>query len=260
MTARITPYEVILEPLEATAFPAIRAEAEQRGSDTRRRDQFLLLGHVGATLKDIVADDAPPEALDEYGELLYQGYQFWTFGRRLYTLTEEVVAQLTSPTYSIGDWQLAGQPASYIQLPYQRIWGRVSAESPYEPVDGWFVVVDDTQPAPEAGKHLRVQLVLGFRLDRPGVSLVSYRTDLNPHAVAKYAAKPWREDALPFAGAIPGGERRGYKTLATTSELETLVVRTLHYLDQKSTHLVSADGSTNEAETHLPHVVVGSAS
>jgi hypothetical protein len=260
MAARITPYEVILEPLEATAFPTVRAEAEQRGSDTRRRDQFLLLGHVGATLKDIVAVDAPPEALDEYGELLYQGYQFWTFGRRLYVLTEEVVAQLTLPTYSMGDWQLAGQPASYIQLPYQRIWGRVSAEAPYEPVDGCFVVVDDTEPAPEAGMHLRVQLVLGFRPERPGISLISYRTDLDPRATAKYAAKPWREDALPFANAIPGGERKGYKTLATTSELEALVVRTLHYLDQKSTSLVPAEGSTAEDETHLAHVVVGSPS
>jgi hypothetical protein len=258
MAGRITPYEVILEPLEATAFPSIQAEAEQRGIDTRRRDQFLLLGHVGATLKDIVADDAPPEALDEYGELLYQAYQFWDFGRRLYVLTEEVVAQLTSPTYSIGDWQLAGPPASYIQFPYQRIWGRVSAESAFEPVDGCFVVVDDTEPAPEAGMHLRVQLVLGFRSERPGISLISYRTDLNPRATAKYAAEPWRQDALPFANAIPGGERKGYKTLATTSELETLVVRTLHYLDQKGANLIPAEGSPAEWETHLAHIVVGS--
>jgi hypothetical protein len=256
VTARITPYEVILEPLEATAFPAIRAEAEQRGTDTRRRDQFLLLGHVGATLKDIVAEDAPPEALDEYAELLYHGYQFWTFGRRLYSLTEEVVAQLTSPTYAMGEWQLAAPPSAYIQLPYQRLWARVSAESPFEPVDGCFVVVDDTEPAPEAGAHLRAQLVLGFRRDRPGVSLVSYRTDLNPRVVAKHATRPWREDASPFENAIPGGERRGYKTLATTSELEALVLRVFHYLDRNSTKLVAEEGSPEEGETHLAHVIV----
>ena len=48
MPARLTPYELILEPLESEEFPAIRAEGEQRGSDVHRRDQFLLLGHAGA--------------------------------------------------------------------------------------------------------------------------------------------------------------------------------------------------------------------
>ena len=46
---------------------------------------------------------------------------------------------------------------------------RVTAEAPYEPVDGCFAVVDDTEPAPGAGAHLRIQLVLGLRADRPGV-------------------------------------------------------------------------------------------
>jgi hypothetical protein len=256
VTARITPYELILEPLETTEFPAIRAEAEQRGTDTRRRDQFLLLGHVGATLKEMVPDDAPTEALDEYGELLYQGFQFWDFGRRLYVLDEAVTAQLTAPEYDFDDWVLAAPPSCYVQLPYQRLWARVAAEAPFEPVDGFFLVVDDTLPAPEAGAHLRAQLILGFRRDRPGVSLVSYRTDLDPHAAARYARAPWRESGPAFEGTIPGGERRGYKTLATTSELEALALRTLHYLDTHPLALVAEEGSGEEGETHLAHVIV----
>jgi hypothetical protein len=240
VTARITPYELILEPLETTEFPAIRAEAEQRGTDTRRRDQFLLLGHVGAALKEMVADDAPTEALDEYGELLFQGFQFWDFGRRLYALDEAVTARLTAPEYDFGDWVLAAPPSCYVQLPYQRLWARVATEAPYEPV--------------EAGAHLRAQLILGFRRDRPGVSLVSYRTDLDPHTAARH--NPWRENAPPFDSAIPGGERRGYKTIATTSELEALALRTLHYLDTHPLALVAEEGSGKEGETHLAHVLV----
>ena len=155
MSARVTPYEIILEPLETTAFPAIQREAEQRGSDTRRRDQFVLLGNAGATLKDTVPDDAPAEALEEYAELLYHGFQFWSFGRRLYVFDEAVTELLTMPTFDLGRWELAGPPSCYLQFPYQRLWARVSADAPFEPVDGCFVVVDDTEPAPEAGAHLR---------------------------------------------------------------------------------------------------------
>jgi len=256
MSARITPYELIIEPLESTAFPAIRAEAEQRGSDARRRDQFLLLGAVGATLKEIVPDNAPADAMDEYGELLYQAYQFWAFGRRLYVLDEAVTAHLTQPVFDVKDWTLAAPPACYIQFPYQRLWARVSAEAPFEPVDGCFVVVDDTEPAPQGGAHLRVQLVLGLRTDRPGISLVSYRTDLDPHQIAQYANRPWREEGAAFSNAIPGGERKGYRTLATTSELQALVLRILYHLDTHPLSLVAEEGSTEEGETRLEHVRV----
>ena len=119
MPARLTPYELILEPLEREEFPAIRAEGEQRGSDVHRRDQFLLLGHAGATLSEIVPEDADPESLDEYGELLYQGYQFWAYGRRLYSLESSVTELLTEPEYEMGDWIFAAPPSCYLQFPFQ---------------------------------------------------------------------------------------------------------------------------------------------
>ena len=257
MTARITPYELILESLEVDAFPAIRAEAEQRGKDPRRRDQFLLLGFVGASLKDIMPDDAPTDAIDEYGELLYQGFQFWSFGHRLYSIGEDVVKLLTADEYEMDDWILAAPPACYLQFPYQRLWARVAADAPFEPVDGCFVVVDETAPAPQSGAHLRAQLVLGVRPDRPGVSLVSYRTDLDPHTASRVAHAPWREGSAAFANAIPGGERKGYLTLATTSELEALVIRAFHYLDTNPGSLTALPGSTEAGKTSLPHVEAG---
>jgi hypothetical protein len=256
VSARITPYEMFLEPLEAVAFPAIRDEAAQRGTDTRRRDQFVLLGHVGAALEQFASDDADPDAIEEYAELVYHGYQFWEFGCRLYSFSEDVTRELTEEEYDVGSWTFAGPPACYLQFPYQRLWSRVTAEAPYEPVDGCFVVVDETAPAPGAGAHLRMQLVLGLRAERPGVSLVSYRTDLTPTEVRELARRPWRDEGHPFASAIPGGERKGYRTLATTSELEALVIRALHHLDVHHDSLRAADGSSAEGQTHLAHVVV----
>jgi hypothetical protein len=254
--ARITPYELILEPLERDDFPAIRAEGEQRGSDVHRRDQFLLLGHAGAALDEMVTEDADPASLDEYGELLYQGFQFWTYGRRLYAFDEAVTDKLTSPDYDIGDWILAGPPASYLQFPYQRLWARVAADAPYEPVDGIFAVAAETEQRADSGAHLRAQMVLGLRPDRPGVSLVSYRDDIDPAKVAARAEHPWRAEGAAYANAIPGGERMGYRTLATTSELEALVIRAFHYLDTHPDRLERVTEETDEDATHLPYVRV----
>ncbi|MEP7086601.1 MAG: hypothetical protein ABI884_04650 [Gemmatimonadota bacterium] len=256
MPARLTPYELILEPLEREDFPAIRAEGEQRGSDVHRRDQFLLLGHAGAALGEMVADDADPEAMDEYGELLYQGYQFWSFGRRLYSFEDSVAALLTEPDYEMGDWILAGPPASYLQFPYQKLWARVSTDAPYEPLDGLFAVAAETEQRADSGAHLRVQMVLGLRPDRPGVSLVSYRDDLDPAKVAGRAAHPWRAEGVAYANAIPGGERMGYRTLATTSELEALVIRAFHYLDTHPDRLERVQETGGEGVTQLPYVRV----
>jgi hypothetical protein len=254
--ARITPYELILEPLEHDDFPAIRAEGEQRGSNVHRRDQFLLLGHAGAALDEMVTDDADPASLDEYGELLYQGYQFWTFGRRLYSFDEAVTEKLTSPDYEIGDWIFAGPPASYLQFPYQRIWARVAADAPYEPLDGVFTVAAETEEHADSGAHLRAQMVLGLRPDRPGVSLVSYRDDIDPTKVALRAEHPWRAEGVAYANAIPGGERMGYRTLATTSELEALVIRAFHYLDTHPDRLERITDDSGEDATRLPYVRV----
>lgn len=256
MPARLTPYELILEPLEREDFPAIRAEGEQRGSDVHRRDQFLLLGHAGATLGEIVPEDADPESLDEYGELLYQGYQFWSYGRRLYSFESSVTALLTEPEYDLGDWIFAAPPASYLQFPYQKLWARVAADAPYEPLDGVFVVSANTQERADSGVHVRVQMVLGLRPDRPGVSLVSYRDDLDPTKVAARAVRPWRAEGVAYANAIPGGERMGYRTLATTSELEALVIRSFHYLDTHPDRLERMTESTGEDASHLPYVRV----
>jgi hypothetical protein len=254
--ARLTPYELILEPLERDDFPAIRAEGEQRGSDVHRRDQFLLLGHAGAALDEMVAEDAVPASLDEYGELLYLGFQFWSYGRRLYSFDDSVTSQLTEPAYPLGDWIFAGPPACYLQFPYQKLWARVSTDAPYEPLDGVFALAAETEHRAGSGAHLRVQMVLGLRPDRPGVSLVSYRDDLDPAKVAARAEHPWRAEGVAYANAIPGGERKGYRTLATTSELEALVIRAFHYLDTHPDRLERVTETGGEGVTQLPYVRV----
>ena len=255
MSTRATPYEIIIEPLEPVVFPAIRDEAERRGRDARRRDQFILLGHVGAALKEWVTDDAPADAIEQYADLLYHGYHFWSFGRRLLVLDDEVTGLVTEPNMEVDDWSPT-PTACYFQFPYQRLWGRVAPHAPFEPVDGFFALVDETEPAPGAGVHVRALLVLGLRPDRPGVSLISYRTDLEPASGVRRATAPQREGGHAFATLIPGGERRDYRTVATTSELEALVLRSLAYVDRHAAAVIPEMGSAKEGETHLPHAIV----
>jgi len=228
---RLTPYELIVQPLEQSAFAAIRAEAAQRGSDPANRDQFALLGLVGATLQEMAADDAPAQAIESYTELLYQGYQLWSFGRRVYVLSERAIAQFTHPVSDLHDWVLAAPAACYLQFPAQRIWARVGPDMPYEPADGCFVAVRDGA-SDDAGAHLRVLLVLGLREERPGISLVSHVATFDPRAAADRGRAPWREGTAAFSNAIPGGERMGYRTIATMSELEALVLRALRHVDR----------------------------
>jgi len=236
---RVTPYELILEALEQDAFPEIRAEAEQRGRDPLRHDDFLLLGLVGATLSSMIADDALPEAVDQYGELLWQGYRFWAAGRRFYTFGDSITSTLIAPRYDMAGWHLAAPPSCYLQFPNQRFWTRVALDAPFEPVDGCFVTADETTVDDRTLVDLHILLVLGVRPERPGVSLVIAHDEVASKDAEERAAAPWRAGEDAFSTSLPGGEKRGLRTLSTQGELEALVLRSLHTLDTRGKLLVA---------------------
>ena len=202
----------------------------------------------------MLPDDAPVGALDQTAELLWQGWRFQDAGARLYVLRDTVVERLVDPGYALGAWRFAAPPACYLQLPYQRLWARVADDAAYEPLDGAFCAARTLT----GGTHeLSILAVLGLRPERPGISLLRHRVIVSDEDAAARAVSPWREGAPPFANAIPGGELKGYHTLATASELEALALRALHYLDMNSRALVAAPGSDGETESRFPHVVAG---
>ena len=248
--------------MEDGALARIRQEAERRGRDTRRQDDFLLLGFVGATLQEMIPENAPAEALDQYMALLFAGYRFWDTGRRLYVLSEAATARLTTPSYAMGDWRLAMPPACYVQLPYQRVWARVDADAPFEPVDGYFASTDDTAPADGVAATVDILLVLGLRRDRPGLSLIPHRMTVEAREAPARAEHPPRDGGSAFANVLPGGERRDYRALVDTSELEALVLRTAHALDRESRSLVAIPApapstiSSDPPMTTLPSVLL----
>jgi len=201
----------------------------------------------------MLPDDADAAALEQCAELLWQGWRFHETGARLYVLSEEAAARVTRPAYDMGDWRFAAPPACYVQLPYQRLWARVSAEEPYEPVDGWFMAARALSPR---AHELALLAVLGLRQDRPGVSLLPHRATVAEGEEGARAGHPWREGAEPFANAIPGGERMGYRTLATASELEALALRTLREIERDPRALRRAEGGGGANASAFAHVLV----
>ena len=85
---RLTPYEMAFadDGFETRIFPRLQGEAESLGEDPARRDRFAFLSVAGDALRDVVPDESPPDALEQYRSLLYHAFNFWRSGRRLYTL------------------------------------------------------------------------------------------------------------------------------------------------------------------------------
>ena len=203
----------------------------------------------------MLAPDAGADALAQASELLWQAWRFVRTGARLYVVSGDAAERLTVPEVDAGAWRFAAPPACYVQLPYQRLWARVSEQAAYEPIDGWF----GAARVLASGAHeIRLLAVLGLREERPGVSLLPHAVTLSDADAGARLARPWRAEGAPFANAITGGERMGYGTLATVGELEALALRTWRALDVGARALERHEGATERTgaanESRYAHV------
>ena len=185
----------------------------------------------------MLAPEAGPDAVEQASELLWHAWRFARTGSRLYVVDDAAATRLMEPETARDPWRFAAPPACYVQLPYQRAWARVSEQAAYEPVDGWFAAARTLS----GGAHeIALLAVLGLR------------------DVAGHLAHPWRDGAPPFGNAIPGGERMGYRTLATRSELEALALRSWRALDEGAAalerHEGVVEGGAKANTTRLAHV------
>ena len=232
---RLTPFELVFsaENFELRVFPSITAEAEQRETDPAHHDQFQLLAAAGNAIRDVVPEDAPPDALEQYRALLYHAYNFWRFGKRLFLVETPVVRYLVEAAPKLSDWELAmPYPSLYVQLPANLFWGSISPGITPEPIDGFFVtsaVGEDALGVPF--QRVAVLVVLGIRRDRAGFSVVPFDTETGPGIVADWATAQGREGARDFQNVLPGGEIAGLYSILTTSEVLKLLGRVLWYVD-----------------------------
>ncbi|HET6230736.1 MAG TPA: hypothetical protein VFE05_11755 [Longimicrobiaceae bacterium] len=249
---RLTPYEMVFGEagFESAIFPALLREADERGEDPARRERFAFLTVGSDALRDVIPADAPAEALEQHRALLYHSFNFWRFGRRLYTLEAPVARYLVEAAPTLADWDLAmPHPSVYVQLPPQLFWASISPDATPEPVDGFFAVeTRGNDPLGPAYRELTALMVLGMRRERAGFSIIPFDTEVGPGIAADWAEAPGRDGARDFASVLPGGEMAGLYSILTSAEALKLLARALWYVDQNP-DLVLAEHAP-ERRTH----------
>lgn len=204
MTGRPTPFALVFGALAPERFPALRDSLAARGTDPADRDAFVLDPAVAQLLRDIVPEEAPPEALAEFLATLHHGYLFWQGGQVVVAGTSEAPrAPRASP---------APLAPLYLQLPSHLYWGQLEPEAPHEPLDGLFV-------HPHGGA-LRALGVFGVHPERPGFSVVEVAGP--PPA----ALLPRADGSAPFAPQMAGGAAAGIRSVAGPDELLALAWHT----------------------------------
>ncbi len=229
---RPTPYELVFGggAFESEHFRAIQAEARERGVDASDPDRFVLLASVGALLRELPPEGSDAEPLRELGLLLFQGYHFWLYGRRVYMVEGALARRLLAQPPGVGEWELTPpHPAGYLQLPRNLVWARTGASAPAEPVDGLFwTMVGREDPSTPPYERLDVLLALGLRTDRPGLSVVPVGARLadGPGHWADLRARdadPGAPAGADFAHVLPGGDLGGLHSLVNEAEVLKLV-------------------------------------
>lgn len=233
------PYALIFAAprFEEDAFPAIEAEARERGIRSDDPDAFRLLATAGELLREMPGPAEPGSTgaradLGPFAALLFHAFQFHRFGRLRWTLDAELLEWLLGGEVRIGAWRIAPPaPAGYLRLPRQRVWSRVADDVSAEPVDGFFwSMVGTEDPAAPPHDRLNVLLCLGVRAGRPGLTVIETAVRLPSPDGGHFGdveARPGEED---FANVLPGGELKGLHALVNVAEVLKLVSRVFWYI------------------------------
>ncbi len=177
---------------------------------TLDRDAFLLHGTVAATLREMMPEDAPTEALNAYGTLLYMMYQVWARDYPTVATTKEQVQEAVAGGAASSSSNIT--TVCYVQLPERLVWAEPGPGEPHEPLDGIFLVA---QPG-----RADALAVLGLRAEREGFTTMEGAITLPAPAPSS------REDSsAPFAPRMPGGESAGLLSVVDEHELVTLALR-----------------------------------
>lgn len=211
--SRALPWTAVMEVIGEQRFEEIRAVLGREQVDAADRDAFLLQGVVGGMLRELMAPDAPPEAVNAYGALLHMLYLCWSHGWPVAQVAADALRAATAaPAPATPD--PGSRTPIYIQLPERMVWAEPVRGAPHEPVDGAFLSV--------AGGCATALAVLGFREEREGFTTAEAAVTL-PAPLPP----PRSDGSPPFASLLPAGERAGLLSVADEPELVALVLLAL---------------------------------
>jgi hypothetical protein len=207
---RPLPWTDLIEAVGTKRFEDIREAVTVGRVDATNRDAFILLGPAGALLKELMPDEAPAQAVTEYGALLHQLYLHWDAGHPLRRLDRAALEA------ALADFRPLGRPPAapgicYVQLPERSVWAEVTPGEPHEPLDGCFVQL--------SASAVTVLAILGFRPERAGFTIVEASAPLPLGAPG-----PRPDGTAPFANVLPAGDRMGFRSLVSPDELVALAL------------------------------------
>ena len=245
MSGRETPYDIVFAGSDIdfdARFDEVRAEAVSRGMEIDDPDRFVMLGAVGALLRDmILAEEAadaagevwqalPADAIAQVGSLLYQAYRFREAGRRVFAIDEATARALVASTPAEPARPAAAGrvTAAYVQLPRNLFWARADADSPAEPLDGFFFA---------RGFRFDLLLALGVRPRRPGFTAIPLTADIDSRsALDRWADAEARDAGDDFANILPGGDIDRLHGLTSAAEALRLAALVLRHLGVDPAH------------------------
>lgn len=230
---RLTPYEMVFGHayFEDDRFAAIREEAEAVGAVTSAPGDFVRLVAVTELLQDLLPEGASGVDLERHSQLLFQAYNFWSYGRSLWAYDSALVRSLIAPDLEVGEWEFVPpHPAGYLQLPRHLFWSRIEEDAAPEPVDGLFwTIVGEEDPARPPYTRIDTLLILGMRADRTGFSTIAVSRDRLQDPVGHWADGAARPEGEDFANILPGGELQEWHGLVTEAEALKLTSRLFWY-------------------------------
>jgi hypothetical protein len=199
--SRIAPFDLVFGELAEERFPALRESLAAGQVDAADRDAFVLDRAVTEFLRDLVPEDAPPEALHEFIAVLQHAYLFWAGDRRTRVITQTDLPPAV-PTAGPPD-----RPTAYVQLPSHLYWGQLEPGAPHEPLDGFFIF--------PSGDGIRALAIFGLHPERPGFSVAE--ASGRPAALG-----PRADGSAPYAPSMEGGAAAGLRSVAGPDELLAL--------------------------------------
>jgi hypothetical protein len=252
--ARLTPFELAFPDLDRldVLVTSVVEEARQLGVDPWNRGAFLLLGSVGALLRDLKPPESGSETFQEYGTMAFHSFHFHRSGRPVVLVTAALVRHLVEEDLPAGN--VPGEashgrveapgPSGYIQLPRHLFWVRTAPENRPEPVDGLFWTLS-------GGEALHLLLVLGLRDDRPGLAVVVV-SDAPWEDASHWLRADVRATGKDFETTLPGGELDGLYSIETAGEALKLVARLFHHMTSTPESLTDHDPAGRPDEAVAP--------
>lgn len=224
--ARLTPFELLFaDPADAEAlWAAVSEESEGRGADVHDPQAFVTMGTVTDFIRSVEGDEAPSEAILQYGALAFQAMHQARAGTPVYLLSIHAARYLVEGAPP-GDPE-PPTPAGYLQLPRHLFWLEDGSEVP-QSVDGVFWKVSVAGRG--EGALLHTLLATSVRPDRGGVGVVPLPEAPLADAPA-WLAVDVRGDGADFGTALPGAEIDRLYAFAAAGEVLKLLARFFAHL------------------------------